>query len=464
MEKNNVSLLIKNAAVLTMNEKNEVIEDGAIAIDGNIIEEIGTTKEINAKYKASKVLDASDRVIIPGMIDTHFHTGQQFERGLIGYLSKDKKLKEPFWLNYLITFEGSLSDDDIRLSALFAYANLLKVGTTCFADPGGPRPEIMAPALEEIGIRGILARSTLDFKEGVPDEMWDDAAGIAAKGESLHKEWNGKANGRIRTWMAMRQIMICSREVLEVVNDLAKRLESRIHIHLGEGTYEVDHAIAISGMRPAEYLDSIGFLSDRVHAAHSVFLSDKELDLYQNHRISVAHCPAVAFSYMGVTKVPEMLKRGIDVGLGTDGALASGGSLSLLRQIAIALHGHAIFYGLPYYNTLAINNQDLLKLATIGGARALRWQDEIGSIEAGKKADMVLLSRDDFDVLPAYDPTFMAASNATASQVKTVIVDGEIVVEEGKLTKIDEEELRAKVKERAPKIIKRFKDRLDLKI
>jgi 5-methylthioadenosine/S-adenosylhomocysteine deaminase len=460
MEKPKIDLLINNGAILTMNSDNAYIEDGTIAVKGNQIVDIGTSKDIKAKYIAERTLNASDTIIMPGLIDTHFHTAQQFERGLIGYLSKGGKLKEPFWLKYLITFEGALSDEDLHLSALFAYSNLLKVGTTCFADPGGPRPEIMAPALEEVGIRGILARSTLDLKEGVPVEMQDTASGIVTKGRSFHKEWNGKANGRIRTWMGMRQIMICSREVLDSVRGLAEELGTRIHIHLGEGTYEVDYAVSISGMRPAEYLDSIGFLSPKTHAAHSVFLSDNELDLYQNHQVSVAHCPAVAFAHMGATKVPEMLKRGMDVGLGTDGALASGGSLDLFRQMQIAFHGHSLFYGLPYHNSTPIQKTDLLRIATNGGAKALRWDDEIGSLEKGKKADMILLDRERLDVLPSYDPVFMAASNAGASQVKTVIVDGKTVIEDGNLTTIDEEELKAKVKERAPKIVSRFMDRL----
>ena len=195
-------------------------------------------------------------------------------------------------------------------------------------------------------------------------------------------------------------------------------------------------------------------------AAHSVFLSDNELDLYQQHNVAVAHCPGPAFPYMGVPKVPEMLKRGIAVGLGTDGALSSGGSLDLFRLMGISYHGHAIFYGLPYYNTIPLQPYDFLKMATIGGAKALAWDDEIGSLEKGKKADMVLLSTDDLDLLPAYDPVFTAASNASASQVQTVLVDGRVVVKDGQLTQIDEEELKAKVKEKAPKIVSRFLERL----
>jgi 5-methylthioadenosine/S-adenosylhomocysteine deaminase len=460
MDKTKVELLVKNGTILTMNKDSLIIEDGSIAIMGSEIEAVGPAAEIDSQYTADETLDASDHIIMPGLVDTHLHTAQQFERGILVYLSRDTKLKEPAWLNYLISFEGSLSDDDLYLSALFAYANLLKVGTTCFADAGGPRPEIMAPALEKTGIRGILARSTLDLKEGVPVEMQDTPAGIVSKGESLYKEWNGRGDGRIRTWMGMRQIMICSREALDSIKGLADQLNTGVHIHLAEGAYEVDYAIGISGMRPTEYLASINFLGSNVHAAHSVLLSDKELDLYEKFDVSVAHCPGPAFTYCGVAKIPEMLKRGIRVGLGTDGAMASGGSLDLFRQMAVAYHTHVVVYGLPYNDHAPIMNEDLLRMATIGGARALSWDDEIGSLENGKKADMILLSRNELDILPSYDAAFTADSNASAAQVKTVLVNGKVVVKDGALANVDEEEIKARVKERAPKIVSRFLERI----
>ncbi len=460
MEKMPADLLISHGAVITMGKDNKVIEDGSIAIKGNTILAVGPANEIGSQYSAADTLDARDCVVMPGLVDTHFHTGQQFERAMLYRLSKEMKLKEPVWQNFLITFEANLSDEDVYLSALFAYSNLLKVGTTCFADAGGPRPESMAPAVEKSGIRGILARSTLDLKEGIPAEMQDTPAGVAAKGESLFKEWNNKANGRIRVWMGMRQIMICSRELLDCIKDLADRLKTGIHIHLAEGTYEVDYAIEKSGMRPAEYLASLGFLGPNVHAAHSVLLSDNELDIYQKFNVSVAHCPAAVFMYCGVTRIPEMLHRGIRVGLGSDGPLSSGGSLDLFRQMHISLYTLAATFGIPYRNPVPILPDDLLRIATLGGAQALSWDNEIGSLEAGKKADLVLLTRNDLDVLPSYDPVYTAASNASAAQVKTVLVDGKIVVKDGSLVNVDEQELKAKVKERAPKIVERFLERV----
>ena len=460
MEKISVDLLILHGSVITMGPDNKVIEDGAVAIKGDTIKAVGPAREISDKYLAAEIIDASHTVVLPGLVDTHFHTGQQFERAMLYHISKEMKLREPVWQNYLITFEANLRDEDVYLSALFAYSNLLKNGTTCFADAGGPLPESMAPAIEKTGIRGILARSTLDLKEGIPPEMQDTISGIANKGENFYRQWNGKADGRIRVWMGMRQIMICSRELLECLKDLADQLKTGIHIHLSEGTYEVDYAIEKSGLRPAEYLASIGFLGSNVHAAHSVLLSDKDLDLYQKYDVSVAHCPAAAFMYCGVARVPEMLRRGIRVGLGTDGALSSGGSLDLFRQMHISLYTMAATFGVPYRNPTPLLPDDLLRVATLGGAQALSWDHEIGSLEVGKKADLIMLNCNDLDVLPSYDPIYMAASNASGAQVKTVFVNGKIVVKDGVLVNVDEAELKAKVKERAPKIIKRFLDRV----
>lgn len=355
----------------------------------------------------------------------------------------------------LFPFEASLSEDDVLLSGMFCYANMLKLGTTCFADAGGPLPEMIALAAERMGIRGVVARSTLDAKDGVPSEMTDSMQGVIEKGKRLHKQWHGKANGRVRVWMGMRQLMVCSDELMRAIKDLADALNTGIHIYLAEGPYEVDHAITHSGKRPTEFLDSLGFFgpgSSYVHAAHSVMLSERELDLYQQHDVSVGHCPVAMFSYTGVAKLPDMLRRKLRVGLGSDGAAFSGGSLDLFRQAHIAFQTHSAVYGMPYRDPLPVTQEHLLRVATHGGAQALRWDDEIGSPEVGKKADLIFLARDDLDVLPGYDVRHTASSNASGAQVRTVVVDGQVVVQKGRLTKIDEDELKAQVRERAPKM------------
>jgi len=456
-----VDILVIGGDVITMNPTGEVLNDGALAIRGNQIVAVGSTVEIKATYTASEIIDAHQHVVMPGLIDSHTHTAQQFQRSLVKWLGRQRPFKEPVWQTLLFPFEASLTEEDMHLSGLFAYANMLKVGTTTFADSGGPCPEALAPAIEQIGIRGVLARSTVDATDGIPREMTDTVAGIIQKNESLFNQWHGKAQGRIRVWMGMRQIMVCSEDLLHAVRGLADQFNTGIHIHLAEGPYEVDWAIIHAGQRPTEYLASRGFLSKGVHAAHSVMLSERELDLYQDYDVSVGHCPVAMFSYTGVAKVPEMLRRKLRVGLGSDGAAFSGGSLDLFQQMKMAYHTHSVVYGMPYRDISPVSQEDMLEVATLGGARALRWDAEIGSLEVGKKADLILLSIDDLDVMPSYDPLHTASSSASGAQVRTVIVDGRVVVRNGKLMTMDEQALREEIRARAPKIVERFLKRID---
>ena len=457
MEKQSVDLIIKHGTILTVNEENEIIRDGGMAIQGTRIAAVGPTAKILAAYEAEEIIDATDHIVMPGLIDTHIHTAQQFERNLLSYLKKETSLRDPIWQYALIPFEASLSDEDIHLSARLAYANMVKVGTTCFADPGGPRPEFMAPAVEEVGIRGVLARSTLDETRDIPPAMQDTIEGVVEKGESLHRAWHGKADRRIRIWMAMREIMVCSGELIQAIKATADKLGTGIHIHLGEHASEVDFAIMKSGLRPAPYLESLGFLGPNVHAAHSALLSQGELDLYEAYDISVAHCPAIAFSFCGPAKIPEMLRRNLRVGIGTDGAMSSGGSLDLFRQLTITRHAQTALFGLPYHEDLSfIKDRSLVRMATIGGARALQWADEIGSLEAGKKADLILIGLDELDILPYYDPVHAVASVAHGSNVRTMIVNGAVIMRDRELLTVDEEALKAEVKERTPVILERF--------
>jgi 5-methylthioadenosine/S-adenosylhomocysteine deaminase len=454
-----IDLLVSGGTILTMDVKNNVIQQGAVAIHDSKIIDIGPHDEIGSKYQPIERIDASDKIVMPGLIDTHYHTGQQFERNLMSYLSREQLVKDPVWLHSLVPFEGSLSDEDIHLSALFGYANLLKVGTTCFADPGGPRPELMAPAVEETGIRGILARSTLDAVENVPPEMQDTIDGITRKGKDFHSKWNGKADGRLKVWLGMRQIMVCSQPLLKALRSLADELKTGIHIHLAEQATEVEYAIVKSGKRPAAYLADEGFLGPDVLAAHSVLLSEHDLDIYQKYDVAVAHCPAI-FAFTGAAKIPEMLKRGIRVGLGSDGPLSSGGSLDLFRQMTITRYGQTIVFGIPYDDRDVTDDVKLLRMATIGGARAISWDTEIGSLETGKRADIICINLNDLDIMPSYDPINTAAQVAQGHHVDTVIVNGKLVMKNRKLLTIDEEDLIEWVKQRGPKIIRRFLGRV----
>jgi 5-methylthioadenosine/S-adenosylhomocysteine deaminase len=312
----------------------------------------------------------------------------------------------------------------------------------------------MGRAAREIGIRGIIARSTVDNADGLPDGAFLTTAQAIEENFRLVKDWGVPSEeNRVGAWLSLRQLLVSSPELWDTFAEASKETGARIHIHLAEGTYEVDYAAEHWGMRPTEHLDATGFLGPAVHAAHSILLTDTELDLYREHRVSVAHCPMGNF-VIGPPKVPQMLRLGIEVGLGTDGG--STGSLDLLQAIRasyVALQSH---YGTPWHARGEITLETLLRVATIGGARALGLGKWIGSLEVGKRADLILVDSTTWDFQPITDVMFTVARTVTGRDVDTVVVDGQVVVEERRLLHVDEERLRARLAERLPVIMRRF--------
>jgi 5-methylthioadenosine/S-adenosylhomocysteine deaminase len=449
-----VDLLVLGGDVVTMDPDRTVIRGGAVAVREGRIAWMGTTAEAQRRFGAARRIEAAGRIVLPGLVDTHFHTGQQLLRGKITELARRRQLKLPIWRNYLIPFESVLTDEDMYLSAQIAYANLLRVGTTCFTDAGGPHPDEMARAAMDLGIRGLVAQSTMDVGDGLPASMKFSTAEAIERNVSLIKTWGVSAvERRVGAWLSLRQLLVCSRELWEAFRDLSDESGSRVHIHLSEGTYEVEYAAEHWGTRPTEYLEELGFLGPRVHAAHSILLSANEIDLYAERHVSAAHCPLGNF-IIGPPKVPEMRRRAIRVGLGTDGA--STGSLDLFEAMRVSFVALQSNYGTPWHDRSALSLEDLLEMATLGGAQALGMGDHIGSLEVGKQADLVIANPGDWDLQPVYDPMFTASRGLTGRDVETVIVDGKVVVEGGVVSSVDEAELRARLAERWPVIMSRF--------
>lgn len=447
-------LLITGADVVTMDSARPLVRDGAIAIRDGLISWIGPASEAGQRFTAAQTLNAPGRIALPGLIDTHFHTGQQLLRGKIIELARRRQLRLPIWRNYLIPFESVLTEEDVYLSGQLAYANALRVGTTCFAEAGGPHPDQMGRAALDTGIRGLVALSTMDTGEGLPPSMRFSTQDAVERNIALVKTWGTSATERrVGAWLALRQLVVCSRELWESFRDVAEDLGARIHIHLAEGSYEVEFAAERWGMRPAEHLSALGFLSPLVHAAHSILLSAAEIDLYAQQQVSVAHCPLGNF-IIGAPQVPEMRRRGIRVGLGTDGAAS--GSIDLFEAIRVSWVALQSHYGTPWHVRNVLPLEDLLRMATLGGAEALGMDRHIGSLQAGKRADIVIASPRHLDMQPVYDPVFTAARGITGRDVESVIVDGRLVVTDGALTTLDEQELRARLAERWPAIMEKF--------
>jgi len=450
-----VDLLLSGCDVVTIDDKNRVIRDGAVAVKGNRIAWIGKASAAKREIKATSTIDGSGQIAMPGLIDAHFHTAQTFLRGKLQELALRRQIKNPPWSNYYIPFEGMLTDDDVYLSGLLAYTNMISVGTTCFAEAGGPHPDAMARAAIDTGIRGFVSLTTCD--QGVATKTMITTTQKAYDANvALVKRWRGSKGGtdRVQAWLSLRQIIVCSPELIKAMGEAARALDVKIHTHLCEGVYEIDYALAKFGKRPAEYLHDLGALDRHMHCAHSVLLSAEEMDLYVKHRPSACHCAFNNYS-IGPHRLSEMWKRGIDIGLGTDGA-ASWGTLDIFQVAHTARVGQQAVMGTPIAYRNVMPSETILKVATNGGARALGIEKEIGSLEAGKKADILLVDRTQLDHMPLYDPYFVAASTVVGRDVKTVVIDGNVVMKDRELLTVDREEIDRRLAERLPKLMERF--------
>lgn len=447
-----IDLLVSGGAVVCLDGAGRSLADGAIAIDGTSIRWVGPAREARRRFRAKSVIDASGTIALPGLIDAHFHTAQQFLRGKITALGRTRRLKNPIWKNYYIPFEAMLEPEDVYLSGMLAYTNMIRVGTTCFAEAGGPHPDEMGRAAMETGIRGFIALSTVDQGAWVPASMKMTTRQALERNVALVKRWRG--NRRVGAWLSLRQILVCTPELIQGIGEAARRHDVKIHTHLCEGTYEIDYALENFNKRPAEFLSDLGVFDRHLHCAHSIFLSPQEMDLYVERRASACHCSTNNY-HIGPMRLLEMWRRGVDVGLGTDGA-ASWGTLDMFQVAHLARVGQTALFGTPWHNRTLTNGEELLAIATAGGARALGMADRIGSLEAGKKADILLVDCAELDQAPPYDPLFVAANTTVGRDVRTVIIDGRVVMKDREILTVDVPRMQAAIRKRLPRLMQRL--------
>jgi 5-methylthioadenosine/S-adenosylhomocysteine deaminase len=452
MEQRSIDLLITGANVLTFDDANTVIRDGAIAIVGHSIVWVGRSAEADGLFQVKDRLPAHGMIAMPGLVDCHVHTAQQFLRGKLASLGNMGNLREPIWKRYLIPFESGLEPEDVYCSGLSAYASMISCGTTCFLEAGGPYPDEMGRAADQIGIRGRIAMSTMDLDETLPSGFRVSTEEALRESEALVKRW--EKHCRVNAWLALRQIIVNSEKLRLEMDSLAQQLNTPIHTHLCEGTYEVEYTIDHFGSRPAEYLHGIGVLNERLHCAHSVLMSHKEIDLYAAHGVSSCHCAMNNF-IIGAPRLYELVRRGVPVGLGTDGA-ATRGTLDLFQVSHYAVLGQQILDGTPLHGSAPMSYVDMLRQVVRGGARAARLQAAIGSLEPGKLADLILIGTGDDDQYPMYDPLITAAEHTVGRDVRTVIIDGRVIMKDRRLLSIDLAPMRDRVQKQYGSIMERF--------
>jgi len=425
-------LIIRDCALLTT--ELTTLPHVTLAVHQGRIVQIESDPQAAAALTGSMELDGRGKLAMPGMVDGHSHAAQQLLRGSV---TDEMPM---IWARILVPFESSLTPEDAYAGALLFCIENLKAGITTFADPGGPHMEKVAQAALETGIRACIARSTMDTGAFIPDSMLESAADSVARTEALHQQYHGAGNGRIRIWFGLRQVMTSTPELLERVSQRSKELNTGVHIHLAEHLDEVSHCLTRYRKRPAQVFDEFGLLGPNLIAAHSIRLSDEEVKLVAERGVNVVHCPKSNLGSHGFGKTPLLLALGANIGLGTDGA--SGTRLDLFEQMRLLKSSVHARYGIEINDPLSLPALTTLRMATLGGARAVMQADEIGSLAVGKKADIVLLRLDSPHISPTAHLAKTVATAAGPDDVNDVIVDGQLLLKDRQLLHLDETEIR----------------------
>ena len=432
-------ILITGGTVVTMAGPN--LERGSVVIRGGEIIDVGPSSEVDRKYNAKTVIKAGGHAVTPGFVNAHTHVPMTLFRGI----ADDRDLMD--WLtNFIFPAEAKNVDREfVKWGTRLAAAEMIRSGTTTFADMYYFESDI-ARETKAAGLRAVLGETVLDFP--APDNKTWDAA--MAYMRDYAREWKG--DRLITPAVAPHAPYTVSREHLQQVRALATELGIPILIHVSETKDELRQvAERANGMTPGAYLESIGFLGDDVVAAHGVHLTADELRTFAARKTGVAHCPeSNQMLASGVAPVVEMIAAGMEVGLGTDGPAGSNNNLDMVEEMASAARLQKVMSNDPK----AISAREVLRLATIGGAQVLGLADRIGTLERGKRADVVIIDLQQPKTQPVYSVESAIVYAASGNSVVTTIVDGRILMRRGEVLTVDEAATMRKAREYRDKILK----------
>lgn len=433
-----MNILIKNIDIITADDARMVIKNGFIGIEDNIIKFAGDFEENIGSFKADRIIDGKNKLVLPGLVNAHSHSAMTLFRNFA-----DDLALEDWLFKKIIPAEAKLKPDDIYWGAQLAAAEMIKSGTTCFADMYLHMDEV-AGAVEESGIRANISKGPIVSNYRGKPGIAVDADGCA----EFCKAWHNKANGRIKVYVEIHSVYLYDEESLKGAAELARQLGTGIHIHLLETARERETSIKLYGMDPVEACLNFGIFDVPVIAAHCVHLSDENINVLKDKGVNVVHNPGSNLKLgSGIARVPSMIDKGINVCLGTDGA-ASNNNLNLFEEMYLAATLHK---GLNM-NPMLINSEQAIKMATANGAKAVGFGSETGIIKEGMKADLIIADIDKSHLHPVNNLLSAVVYSMQAADVDTVIIDGNIVMENRELKSIDEE----KVKHMVKKISKRL--------
>jgi len=470
-----LDVLITNALIMTMDSTRRVFQNSFLTVEGDKITDIGSMNKL-VKSEAKKIIDAKGKLVMPGLINVHSHGAGILLRG---GLSQDRSLYD-WLLNVLYPGTQAYTLDDVRIGVNLFLDEAIRSGITTIVDNEGVESQenlrVMLDVYKKSGMRTIYGRMFSDFSstsladyckimeakspnvDHVKDFLVEDTRHALNGIEELVKEYNSEDN-LIQVWPSPFGPEWCTKEGLLGSLEIAKRYDIGITTHLAETAMQTATQFRPFGVSSTEYLDSINFLNPRLLVAHNIWLNDRDIRLLKQKNVKVAHEPS-ANMYLagGIAPIPKILAQGITVGLGTDDPNCND-SVSILNEIRAA----SLIHKANMLDASCVTAEQATEMATIGGAKALGMENEIGSLEIGKKADIIILDLNAPHLRPMHHLPSILAYQARGTEIETVIVNGKILMENRKLTWMSEDD-ESKLLEQAQASSVAIKDRAGLEL
>lgn len=435
-------ILIKNAYVVSMNEKREIYNNGSILIENDLIKAIGKVDE-KSIIDTAEIIDAKGKIVLPGLINTHVHLSQQLGRGIADDVDLLTWLRERVW-----PYESNFDYESSLISSTACCVEMIKSGVTTFLEAGGQYVEAMAEAVKNTGIRAALSKSVMDEGIGLPTNWIKTADEEIQVQKELFDKYNNIADGRIKIWFGLRTIFNNSDDLIIKTKKIADELNTGIHMHIAEIAAENDYVKTNRGNSTVEHLHKLGALGPNLLAVHTVWLTDREIDLFRLYDVKVSHNPAAAMKVvLGFARIPEMLEKGLSVSIGTDGA-PSNNRMDMMREMYLT----SLIHKGRTLNPKVVPAEQVLEMATINGAKCALLEREIGSLEVGKKADLIILNPNTIHSLPLHDPIANIVYTMSSENVESTMCNGKWLMKNREILVLNESNLIEQVKIKSEEI------------
>jgi cytosine/adenosine deaminase-related metal-dependent hydrolase len=448
-------MIFKNATILTMNSRREIITNGAIAIIGREIAAVGKTKDVLAQFPEEQQIDCNGNVLMPGLIDTHVHTAQAMIRGCADDLGLLDWLFKRVWV-----LQGSYSYEDGRASAALCALEMIKSGTTAFlecmlAERYGF--DGVAEVVLQSGMKAAIGKIIMDTPSYAESEM-RMYPGMVEDGETsvrntlaAYDKWEGAGDGRLQVWFGPRTPGGVTPSLFDEISALAKERNMGITIHNSEVKEDLNYAHSQGCRSAIDFIEQHGLMGPRSVLAHCVWTDEEDWQRMAATGTHVTHNPASnAKTATGIAPIQGMLEAGVNVTIGCDGG-PSNNTYDLIRDMRLVSY----LANLKACDPTVVPAETVLEMATINGAKALGWEDKTGSLEVGKRADMILINMDAPHLTPAPDPVSTIVYAAHGTDVDTVVIDGQIVMQNRKVLTLDEEAIKEEARRRYPQVAAR---------